>query len=171
MLGLGWQTELGQWLAPFLDALGHPARRAMCPLYVAGLIGPGDRKSTQPMAERLGLASHDGLHHFVSAGVWDAAPLEVALMAEADRLVGGENAWLVVDDTALPKKGKHSVGVAPQYATTLGKNANCQTLVSLTLAGGEVPVPVALRLFLPESWTGDLGRLDKAGVPDAWRGP
>ncbi|MBL6082650.1 IS701 family transposase [Belnapia sp. T18] len=171
MSGLGWQTELGQWLAPFLDALGHPARRAMCPLYVAGLIGPGDRKSTQPMAERLGLASHDGLHHFVSTGVWDAAPLEAALMAEADRLVGGENAWLVGDDTALPKKGKHSVGVTPQYATTLGKNANCQTLVSLTLAGGEVPVPVALRLFLPEGWTGDLGRLDKAGVPDAWRGP
>jgi SRSO17 transposase len=58
------------------------------------------------MAERLGLRSHDGLHHFVSAGAWDAAPLEAALMAEADRLVGGEDAWLVVDDTALPKKGK-----------------------------------------------------------------
>src|SRR3712207_8023179 len=49
----------------------------------------------------------------------------------------------------------HSVGVAPQYASALGKNANCQTLVSLTLARREVPVLIALRLFLPESWTGD----------------
>jgi crotonobetainyl-CoA:carnitine CoA-transferase CaiB-like acyl-CoA transferase len=30
---------------PFLDRLGHKARRRMCPLYVTGLIGPGDRKS------------------------------------------------------------------------------------------------------------------------------
>ena len=47
---------------------------------------------------------------------------------------------LVIDDTAIPKKGAHSVGVAPQYASALGKTANCQTLVSLTLARGEVPV-------------------------------
>ena len=49
-----WKDELGRWLEPFLDRLGHKARRRMCPLYVAGLIGPGDRKSVQPMAERLG---------------------------------------------------------------------------------------------------------------------
>jgi SRSO17 transposase len=52
---------------------------------------------------------------------------------------------LVIDDTAIPKKGTHSVGVAPQYASTLGKTASCQTLVSLTLAQGEVPVMLALR--------------------------
>ncbi|HET8647520.1 MAG TPA: IS701 family transposase [Vicinamibacteria bacterium] len=166
-----WRAELDRWLAPFLDGLVHPSRRAMCPLYVAGLIGPGDRKSVQPMAERLGLPSHDGLHHFVAAGAWDAGPLEAELVRQADWLAGGPDAWLVVDDTALPKKGRHSVGVASQYASALGKNANCQTLVSLTLAGGEVPVPVALRLFLPESWTGDPARLDKAGVPEGWRAP
>jgi SRSO17 transposase len=66
---------------------------------------------------------------------------------------------LVIDDTAMPKKGKHSVGVGAQYASALGKTANCQTLVSLTLARGEVPVTVALRLFLPESWTSDRARL------------
>ena len=71
---------------------------------------------------------------------------------------------LVIDDTALPKKGKHSVGVAPQYATVLGKQANCQTLVSLTLARREVPVPLALRLYLPEVWTEDPARLAKAGA-------
>jgi SRSO17 transposase len=160
-----WRAELDRFLEPFVARLGHRARRAMCSLYVAGLIGPGDRKSIQPMATRLGLHSHDALHHFISAGSWDTEPLGAELLAQADRLVGGPEAVLIVDDTALPKKGSSSVGVAPQYATVLGKNANCQTLVSLTLASGEVPVPIALRLFLPESWTADTMRLDKAGVP------
>jgi SRSO17 transposase len=160
-----WNTELRTWLSPFLEKLGHKARRQMCPLYLSGLIGPGDRKSVQPMAERFAPGDYDQLHHFVAAGVWDAAPLETELLTQADRLVGGNNAVLVIDDTAMPKKGEHSVGVAAQYASALGKTANCQTLVSLTLAQGEVPVMVALRLFLPESWTSDLVRLKRAGVP------
>jgi SRSO17 transposase len=164
-----WNTELREWLSPFLQKLGHKARRQMCPLYVAGLIGPGDRKSVQPMAERLAPGDYDQLHHFVAAGVWDAAPLETELLIQADRLVGGSDAVLVIDDTAMPKKGKHSVGVAPQYASALGKTANCQTLVSLTLARGEVPVMVALRLFLPESWTSDRVRLERAGVPTEYQ--
>jgi SRSO17 transposase len=144
-----WKEELGRFLKPFLDRLGHKARRQMCPLYVAGLIGPGDRKSIQPMAERLALGEYDQLHHFIAAGIWDARPVGTELLAQADRLVGGSDAVLVIDDTAIPKKGTHSVGVAAQYASALGKTANCQTLVSLTLARGEVPVMLALRLFLP----------------------
>jgi len=128
----GWERELGRWLKPFLEHLGHKARQRMCPLYVAGLIGPA---------------------------------LEAELLVQADKLVGGNDAILVIDDTAIPKKGKHSVGVAAQYASALGKTANCQTLVSLTLARGEVPVTVALRLFLPESWTSDRTRLKRVGVP------
>ena len=118
-----WKDELGRWLKPFLDRLGHKARRQMCPLYVAGLIGPGDRKSVQPMAERFAPGDYDQLHHFVSAGVWDAAPLETELLIQADGLVGGSDAVLVIDDTAVPKKGQHSVGVAPQYASALGKTS------------------------------------------------
>ena len=91
----------------------------MSPLYVTGLIGPGDRKSVQPMAERLAPGDYDQLHHFVAAGVWDAAPLETELLIQADRLVGGSDAVLVIDDTAVPKKGKHSVGVASQYGSAL----------------------------------------------------
>ena len=103
-------------------------------------------------------------------GVWDAAPLETELLIQADRLVGGSDAVLVIDDTAVPKKGTHSVGVAAQYASALGKTAkNCQTLVSLTLARGEVPVMVALRLFLPDSWVNDRRRLKRAGVPAEYR--
>ena len=104
-----------------------------------------------------------------AAGVWDAAPVETELLVQADRLVGGGDAVLVIDDTAIPKKGTHSVGVAAQYASALGKTANCQTLVSLTLARGEVPVMLALRLFLPESWTSDRARLKRAGVPAEYR--
>ena len=164
-----WEDELRGWLKPFLDRLGHKSRRRMCPLYVAGLIGPGDRKSVQPMAERLAPGDYDQLHHFVAAGVWDAAPLETELLIQADRLVGGSDAVLAIDDTAVPKKGTHSVGVAAQYASALGKTANCQTLVSLTLARGEVPVMVALRLFLPDSWVNDRRRLKRAGVPAEYR--
>ena len=164
-----WKSDLERWLAPFLSAFRHKARARMCPVYLAGLIGAGDRKSVQPMAARDGDVGYDQLHHFIASGVWDAAPLEKALLAEADRLVGGANAWLIVDDTALPKKGEHSVGVAPQYASSLGKTANCQSLVSLTLASREVPVMVGLRLFLPESWTGDPERMARARIPENWR--
>jgi SRSO17 transposase len=166
-----WESALQTWLEPFLAHLGHPACRRMCPLYVAGLIGPGERKSLQPIAARLAPADYDQLHHFVAVGPWDEAPLEAELLTQADRLVGGPEAVLVIDDTALPKKGEHSVGVARQYASVLGKRANCQTLVSLTLARNEVPVPIALRLFLPESWTLDPERMRRAGVPEFFQAP
>src|SRR6476646_3001960 len=166
-----WDDDLLRWLAPFLGKLGHKARRRMCPLYVSGLIGPGDRKSVSPMAVRLAPNDYDQLHHFVSDGVWDQAPLELELANQAKKLVGGADAVLVIDDTTLPKKGTHSVGVAPQYASALGKTANCQTLVSLTLARGEVPAMVGLRLFLPQTWTGDQARLERAGVPAEYRSP
>jgi SRSO17 transposase len=164
-----WERALHSWLEPFLAHLGHPARRHMCPLYVAGLIGPGERKSLQPIAARLAPADYDQLHHFVAVGPWDETPLAAELLVQADRLVGGSDAVLVIDDTALPKKGMHSVGVARQYASALGKRANCQTLVSLTLANNEVPVPIALRLFLPESWTSEPERMTRAGVPETFQ--
>ena len=166
---LDWTKDLERWLRPFLGRLGHKTRRRMCPIYVSGLIGPGERKSIQPMAERLALGSYDRLHHFISSGAWDVTPIEAELLVQADKLVGGRDAVLVIDDTAMLKKGKHSVGVAPQYCSAQGKIANCQTLVSLTLARGEVPVMLALRLFLPEIWTSDRSRLKRAGVPAAYR--
>ena len=47
--------DLDLWLAPFLDVLGRKTRRAWAPFYLRGLLGPGERKSMQPMAARLGL--------------------------------------------------------------------------------------------------------------------
>ena len=65
------------------------------------------------MAVGLGLKSHDQLHHFVTSTAWDDTPLRRLLVARADGLVGGPDAVLVIDDTALPKQGKLSVGLAP----------------------------------------------------------
>src|SRR5215208_3705737 len=161
--------DLEAWLAPFLARMGRKTRRTWAPLYLRGLLGPGERKSLQPMALRLGLSGHDQLQHFIASPAWDDGPLWTELAHEADRLVGGPGASLVIDDTALPKKGTLSVGVARQYCGQLGKKANCLCLVSLTLAQGEVPVPVALRLFLPGEWTSNPNRCAQAGVPEASR--
>jgi len=121
------------------------------------------------MAMRAPGIGYDQLHHFIGGALWESGPLEEELCRQADALFGGGDVWLIIDDTALPKKGRASVGVAPQYASALGKNANCQTFVSVTLASSEVPVMVGLRLFLPESWTSDTTRLDRAKAPEEAR--
>ena len=69
------------------------------------------------------------------------------------------------DDTGFPKKGCHSVGVARQYFGQLGKQDNCQVAVSLSIANHHASLPIAYRLYLPESWAGDEDRREKAGVP------
>ncbi len=164
-----WPQELDHWLAPFLALLTHTAQRRWAPTYLRGLLGGGERKSIAPLASRVAPADYGQLHHFVAASRWATAPLEEELARRAQALVGGPRAALIIDDTSLPKQGQHSVGVAHQYCGCLGKSANCQTLVSLTLAQNEVPVPLALRLFLPRSWTSDLERCEQAYVPESHR--
>ena len=164
----GWESDLSDWLEPFLEVLGHAARRRWAPIYLRGLFGRTERKSIQPMAADLTPDDYDQLHNFIASRSWDSAALETVLAGKADALVGGPDAVLIVDDVALPKKGDHSVGVAHQYCGALGKQATCQVLVSLTLARAEVPIPVALRLFLPDDWAGDAMRCRRAGVPEEW---
>src|SRR3954471_24501572 len=89
-MNMDWRADLHRWLAPFVASLRHKTRARMCPAYVAGLIGPGDRKSAQPMAARNAGVSYDRLHHFIASGVWDAGPLEKVLLAAADLMVGGD---------------------------------------------------------------------------------
>src|SRR4051794_1816547 len=157
-LGDGWEGELGRWLEPFLARLRRKEQRRWAPFYVKGLLLPGERKSVEPMAARVAPGDLQQLHHFVSTSPWATAPPEEELVGAADRLVGGPDAVLVVDDTALVKQGRRSVGVKRQYCGQLGKKANCQSLVSLTLARAGVPVGVGLRLFLPEDWSADAAR-------------
>lgn len=165
-VGEKWEQDLERWCAPYLDAFEHKVRRRWAPMYLRGLLLPGERKSIEPIVERVAPADKEQIHHFVATSTWDTAPIEAVHADRCNELVGGPDAHLIVDDTALPKKGIHSVGVAHQYCGALGKQANCQCLVSLTLARDEVPVPIALRLYLPEAWASDMVRRAKARVPD-----
>lgn len=161
-----WERELVDWFAPFSEALGNKKRRQWASVYLKGLLGPGERKSIEPMAERLAPGEQDQLNHFVNQSPWDPNPLGRLLVAKAKDLAGGPDALLIIDDTALVKQGRMSVGVAHQYCGELGKRANCQSLVSLTLALGDVPVMVGLELFLPQAWAEDAERRKTCGVPE-----
>lgn len=164
--GSAWEREFDRWLAPFWAALGDKRRQQWVPVYARGLLGPGERKSVEPMATRVAPDDVEQLHHFVCTSCWDPATLERVLAQKAQRLVGGPKSVLIVDDTALLKQGKYSVGVTRQYAGAVGKTTNRQALVSLTLARAEVPVCVALRLLLPAAWTDDAVRCQAVGVPE-----
>src|SRR5438552_17409445 len=154
-------------------ALGRRDRHGPLRDYVTGLCLPGERKSIEPMAARVDprhvRARHQSMHHFVANAAWDdAAVLRVAretVLAALDRH-GPVAAW-VVDDTGMPKKGRHSVGVARQYCGVLGKQDNCQVAVSVSVAHERASVPVAYRLYLPEAWARDRRRRRAAGVPAA----
>jgi SRSO17 transposase len=113
----------------------------------------------------LPLVSRSKCTTSVATSCRPTAPLERVLAEQAQQVVGGPGAMLVVDDTTLPKRDHCSVGVAHQYPGKLGKNTNCRCLVPLTLARREVPLPIALRLFLPKEWTDDPARCARVGVP------
>ena len=123
-----WVARLDGWLAPFLAALPRAEQRRWAAFYVRGLLLPDERKSVEPIAARVCPGQVQQLHHFVSASTWPHERLERVLAEQADRLVGGSDAVLTVDDTALVKQGRHSVGVQRQYCDQLGKRANCQAL-------------------------------------------
>src|SRR4051794_327076 len=106
-------ADLDHWLESFLDATGRSTRRKMAPLYVRGLLGSGGRKSVQPMAERLGLSSHDPLHHFISSPAWDDAPLWRVLAEQVGRPGGGGGGRLGGGGSRPSQKGGLSGGVAP----------------------------------------------------------
>jgi len=160
------------YLARLGAAVGHADRREPLRAYVTGLLLSGERKSVEPMAARIDprhvQARHQSMHHFVASAPWDEVELlRVArdyTLAQLERH-GPVAAW-VVDDTAYPKKGRHSVGVARQYCGVLGKQDNCQVAVTISLVNASVSVPSAYRLYLPESWAADRKRRRAAGVPD-----
>jgi DDE superfamily endonuclease len=151
----GIEAALDAWLAPFLDVMGRVTRRRWAPLYLHGLLGPDGRRSLQPLAGRLGLGGHDQLQHFIASPAWDDAPLRRVLAGKAGALVGGPDAVLVVDDTALPKKGGLSVGVAQQHGGALGKRANSD--VRRQRFGARRRDPAALRAAEVHGWCAEPG--------------
>jgi SRSO17 transposase len=153
------------------SVVGHADRSGPLRDYCTGLMLPGDRKSVEPMAARTApartAAQHQSLLHFIGVAPWSdekvlAKVREMVLPAIEEH--GRIDAW-IIDDTSFPKQGTHSVGVYHQYCGQLGKQANCQVAVSLSLANHFASLPVDYRLYLPKGWAEDRARRDKAGVP------
>ena len=154
-----------------MSVIGHADRARPLWDYCVGLMMPCGRKSVEPMAavtapERVA-AQHQSLLHFVNQAPWS----DEKVLAKVREMVvpalerhGPIEAW-IIDDTGLPKKGRHSVGVGRQYCGQLGKQDNCQVAVSLSIANHHASLPVAYRLYLPEDWVADGERRCKAGVP------
>src|SRR3984885_2828545 len=154
------------------NAAGHADRHLPLKNYCTGLLLPGERKSVEPMAARLGShdvrRTHQSLQHFVADAPWsDQEMLEQVRqqVLPAMQKSGPVVAW-IIDDTGFPKQGKHSVGMARQYCGQLGKSDNCQAAVSLSVSTWQSSLPVAWRLYLPEVWCQDTERCRKAGVPE-----
>jgi SRSO17 transposase len=174
-MNLKQHDDGGERFASYVEGLasiiGHPSRTGPLRDYCTGLMLPGERKSVEPMAARTApgrtAAQHQSLLHFVGNANWSDEEVltkvrETVLPAmEKD---GPIEAW-IIDDTSFPKHGTHSVGVHHQYCGQLGKQANCQVTVSLSVANHGSSLPVAYRLYLPQEWTKNRVRRKKAGVP------
>lgn len=124
-------------------------QRAKGELYVRGLMLDGERKSMQPMAERLGV-DHQQLQQFVTTSTWDHVEVRERLATRAQELVAPEAH--VIDDVGFPKDGRNSPGVARMYCGALGKTGICQVGVSVHLVTDHASSAADWRLFLPESW-------------------
>ncbi len=153
------------------EQVGHADRHGPLEAYLTGLLLSGDRKSVEPMAAKIDPRHvsrlHQSMHHFVAKAPWD----ERVILAVARDYALGQlerhapvGAW-IIDDTGIPKKGKHSVGVARQYCGALGKRGNCQVAVSVSLGNKTMSVPASWRLYLPEEWAQDTERRERVGVP------
>jgi SRSO17 transposase len=132
----------------------------------------GERKSVEPMAARLApdrvQRMHESLHHFVAQSPWSDAEMLRQVrnyVLPAMQKHGPVVAW-IVDETGWVKKGTHSVGVAHQYCGRVKRKANCQVMVSLSVATANGSLPIAWRLYLPEEWASDPERRREAEVPE-----
>jgi SRSO17 transposase len=162
--------RLEVYVAQFAADFGIVTRRHWAEVYLQGLFLDGERQSIQPLSQRVSVPGWHGdteqaLQLFVNQSGWD----EQAVLRTYRRLLAESLAdaagVIVIDDTGFAKKGRHSVGVARQYSGTLGKTDNCQIAVSLHYAAPLGDYPLALRLFLPESWTSQPQRMATVHVP------
>src|SRR5437899_10883267 len=165
------EVRFAAYVEGLSSVLGHADRIGPLRDYCTGLILPGERKSVEPMAAKTApartAAQHQSLLHFVGGVTWSAekvlAKVREMVLPAMERQ-GPIEAW-IIDDTGFPKHGKHSVGVQHQYCGQLGKEANCQVAVSLSIANHCASLPVAYRLYLSKEWTKDRARRKKTGVP------
>jgi SRSO17 transposase len=162
--------ELVEYLSSLLGGLGRVERVQALGWYAAGLLLAGERKSIAPMAKRLSPDENEAeairqrLQEAVVIAKWDP---EVLWQRMNRRLVGelGNLEALIGDDTGIARHGNHCVGTARQYSGTLGRVDRCQVIPSLHAAGPSGSFCLGAQLYLPQSWTDDPARLQKAQVP------
>jgi len=152
-------------LADVVLSMGRKERRQHAEEYIRGLLMDGERKSIEPMADRLPDGDVQALQQFVSQSPWPTKEVRASLARKVEGEFVVEPYWLV-DEVSFPKQGKHSVGVARQYCGALGKTANCQVAVTLDLGTEESSTPLNWALYLPEQWINDPVRRKKAGIPE-----
>ena len=138
-------------MAPYAQFFRRMEGGELAKCYVTGLIMEGERKSVEPMSERVH-ASERGMQRLLTEVKWDHEGVSREYRRQLLSETSDPQGVLVVDDTAFPKKGRHSVCVARQYCGALGKVANCQIGVSLTYVGQEVSWPHTMDLYIPKSW-------------------
>ena len=163
--------KLSTYLNHLCEGLGHVSRHQPLINYCSGLMLTLERKSVEPMAAAVDphnvRSQHQSLHHFVADSNWsDRTVLDKCWSWVESRMNTEQTRYWIVDDTGIPKKGKHSVGVSHQYCGQLGKKANCQVAVSLSIANGKASLPIDYRLYLPEAWCEDSARRKAAGIPE-----
>ena len=168
--------RLGAYADDFRDDFNRPRQALWCGVYLRGLLQDADRKSIEPMARAVPLPAglkvadpDQALQQFVSQSTWDEQAVGRRYRARMAEAFASPSAIFVIDDTTFPKQGKHSVGVQRQYCGALGKKANCQCAVSVHYVAPAGHYPLSMRLYLPESWLAEPGRLDRAGVPEEAR--
>jgi SRSO17 transposase len=166
------EARLVRYVDELAGVIGHADRAAPLRDYCTGLLATEGRKSVEPMAAVTAPAAvsaqHQKLLHFVANAPWS----DERVLAKVREMVvpvieghGPIEAW-IIDDTSFPKQGTHSVGVHHQYCGQLGKQANCQVVVTLSIANHYASLPIAYRLYLPEAWAEDAARREKAHVPE-----
>jgi len=160
------RNQLIDFVGQFRKPLGRSERLHWCQMYLSGLLLDGERKSIQPMAERLPGGNEQAMQQFISQSPWCHEETQDHLIHYIVKKLPPQKGILVLDDTSLPKKGSDSIGVGHQYCGALGKISNCQSIVSwhYVQEKGE-HLPLSAELYLPNHWTKDPERLKRYGVP------
>lgn len=158
------EGRLMHFLEDLLEPMGRSERRHWARVYIQGLLLDGERKSIEPMAARLPGADVQALRQFVGQSPWAVEQVQRRLASKVVDLLSDAQVW-IIDETAFPKAGAHSVGVGRQYCGTLGKIANCQVAVSLHWSSAEASCPILWRLYLPKEWLEDAARAEEVKLP------
>jgi SRSO17 transposase len=160
----GVLERLREFVQPFAASLEHAAQRDHLEEYVAGLVSNVKRKNIESIAY-LHEQDRQPLQKFIGQKPWEWQPMISELAWQIGAALGEADGVLVFDPSGVLKQGKASVGVARQWCGRAGKVDNCQVGVYLGYVTRKEHALVDTRLYLPEEWTKDKKRCQRAGIP------